>query len=139
MYGYNLRYVVVSSVQTRVVVKYSNSKCFLLSEMYWTDWGLDTIEKAKKDGTERQVLIDTGLVSPRALVLDKARSKMFWADSRNDVIEVANTDGSGRQTFLSDIDWAPGLAIYGTCRVNTKDISQLCVLNITTYLSLDSM
>ena len=41
--------------------------------MFWTDSGLDKIERARLDGSERQVLFDTELVNPRAIAVDPVR------------------------------------------------------------------
>lgn len=44
--------------------------------MFWTDSGLDKIERARLDGSERRVLFDTELVNPRAIAVDPVRG---WA------------------------------------------------------------
>lgn len=41
--------------------------------MYWTDSGLDKIERAELDGSERKVLFHTDLVNPRAITVDPIR------------------------------------------------------------------
>lgn len=41
--------------------------------MFWTDSGLDKIERARLDGSERRVLFDTELVNPRAITVDPVR------------------------------------------------------------------
>lgn len=41
--------------------------------MYWTDSGLDKIERARLDGSERRVLFHTDLVNPRAIAVDPIR------------------------------------------------------------------
>ena len=38
--------------------------------IYWTDSWHDVIEVAKLDGSERKVLISSGLVDPRAIIVD---------------------------------------------------------------------
>ena len=41
--------------------------------MYWTDWGHRAkIEKANYDGSQRQQIINTGIVWPNAIALDNA-------------------------------------------------------------------
>lgn len=42
-------------------------------EIYWTDTGINRIEKAQLDGSSRQTLLDSGLDEPRAIVLYKAK------------------------------------------------------------------
>lgn len=41
--------------------------------IFWTDSQLDRIEVARLDGRQRRILFDTGLVNPRAIVLDPVR------------------------------------------------------------------
>jgi nidogen (entactin) len=41
--------------------------------MYWTDSGLDKIERAQLDGSKRKVLFHTDLVNPRAIAVDPIR------------------------------------------------------------------
>lgn len=41
--------------------------------MYWTDSGLDKIERARLDGSERRALFHTDLVNPRAIAVDPIR------------------------------------------------------------------
>ena len=41
--------------------------------MYWTDSGLDKIERARLDGSERKALFHTDLVNPRAIAVDPIR------------------------------------------------------------------
>ncbi|POI21599.1 hypothetical protein CIB84_014654, partial [Bambusicola thoracicus] len=41
--------------------------------MFWTDSGLDKIERAQLDGSERRVLFDSDLVNPRAITVDPVR------------------------------------------------------------------
>lgn len=41
--------------------------------MYWTDSGLDKIERARLDGSERRALFHTDLVNPRAIAVDTIR------------------------------------------------------------------
>lgn len=41
--------------------------------MFWTDSGLDKIERARLDGSERRVLFDADLVNPRAITVDAIR------------------------------------------------------------------
>lgn len=41
--------------------------------IFWTDSQLDRIEVARLDGRQRRILFDTGLVNPRAIVVDPMR------------------------------------------------------------------
>ncbi len=69
----------------------------LRSYMYWTDWGSPAmIERASMDGSNRQVLHNTGLVWPNGLTIDYADQRIYWADASLDRIEYSNVDGSER-------------------------------------------
>ncbi len=44
---------------------------FFCSKMYWTDEGFGTIERASmEDGSDRQILVDSGLSEPFGLGID---------------------------------------------------------------------
>lgn len=49
--------------------------------MYWTDSGLDKIERARLDGSERKALFHTELVNPRAIAVDPIRGSAGLPDS----------------------------------------------------------
>lgn len=71
--------------------------------MYWTDWGdHPKIEKAALDGSQRIVLISTGLGWPNGLSIDYQERKLYWGDAKTDKIEVSNLDGSDRRELVSD-------------------------------------
>lgn len=45
--------------------------------IFWTDSQLDRIEVARLDGRQRRILFDTGLVNPRAIVVDPVRGSGY--------------------------------------------------------------
>lgn len=45
---------------------------WLARQVYWTDYGTNTIEMARLDGTSRRVLIDQNLDWPLSIALDSA-------------------------------------------------------------------
>ncbi|KAI6068034.1 Nidogen-2 [Aix galericulata] len=104
--------------------------------MFWTDSGLDKIERARLDGSERRVLFDTELVNPRAIAVDPVRgqpalssspcgrvpclinrvnyspSNLYWTDWNREApkIETATVNGANRRVLVSkDIGLPNGL------------------------------
>ena len=53
---------------------------FSCSHIYWAGLGqTPTIERARLDGTERNVFISNGIQTPNGLALDEADKKLYWA------------------------------------------------------------
>lgn len=75
---------------------------FLLSKIYWTDWGnTPRIEYANMDGSNRRVIADTHLFWPNGLTIDYAGHRMYWVDAKHHVIERADLDGRNRKAVIS--------------------------------------
>lgn len=83
--------------------------------MYWTDKGTqgNKIERANLDGSDRVVLVNESLLSPRGLALDLHEGNMYWGDWWLDRIEVANLDGSERRVLVSGVPSLFDLTIQG--------------------------
>uniref|UniRef100_A0A8B9D292 Nidogen 2 n=1 Tax=Anser cygnoides TaxID=8845 RepID=A0A8B9D292_ANSCY len=80
--------------------------------MFWTDSGLDKIERARLDGSERRVLFDTELVNPRAIAVDPVRGNLYWTDWNREApkIETATVNGANRRVLVNkDIGLPNGL------------------------------
>uniref|UniRef100_A0A8C3PBL4 Nidogen 2 n=1 Tax=Chrysemys picta bellii TaxID=8478 RepID=A0A8C3PBL4_CHRPI len=80
--------------------------------MFWTDSGLDKIERARLDGSERRVLFDTDLVNPRAIAVDAIRGNLYWTDWNREApkIETSTVDGANRRILVNkDIGLPNGL------------------------------
>ncbi|XP_051030473.1 nidogen-2 isoform X2 [Phodopus roborovskii] len=80
--------------------------------MYWTDSGLDKIERAGLDGSERKVLFHTDLVNPRAITVDPIRGNLYWTDWNREApkIETSSLDGENRRILINkDIGLPNGL------------------------------
>nr|KAF6501595.1 nidogen 2 [Molossus molossus] len=80
--------------------------------MYWTDSGLDKIERAKLDGSQRKVLFYTDLVNPRAITVDPIRGNLYWTDWNREApkIETSSLDGENRRILVNkDIGLPNGL------------------------------
>lgn len=74
---------------------------------------MNSIEVAELDGSNRKVLICSGLESPRAIALHYAAGLVFWSDwGHNARIERANMDGEQRTTVIADeLIWPNGLSV----------------------------
>uniref|UniRef100_A0A8C4SRN2 Nidogen 2 n=1 Tax=Erpetoichthys calabaricus TaxID=27687 RepID=A0A8C4SRN2_ERPCA len=69
--------------------------------VYWTDVAGRTISKASlQAGSEPEIIINSGLLSPEGLAVDHVRRKMFWVDSGMDKIETARLDGTERRVLF---------------------------------------
>ncbi|NXE29397.1 NID2 protein, partial [Ardeotis kori] len=80
--------------------------------MFWTDSGLDKIERARLDGSERRVLFDTELVNPRAIAVDPVRGNLYWTDWNREApkIETSTVNGANRRVLVNkDIGLPNGL------------------------------
>ncbi|OXB64072.1 hypothetical protein ASZ78_001692, partial [Callipepla squamata] len=80
--------------------------------MFWTDSGLDKIERAQLDGSERRVLFDTDLVNPRAITVDPVRGNLYWTDWNREApkIETSTVNGANRRVLVNkDIGLPNGL------------------------------
>ncbi|XP_045679927.1 nidogen-2 [Phyllostomus hastatus] len=80
--------------------------------MYWTDSGLDKIERAKLDGSERKALFHTDLVNPRAIAVDPIQGNLYWTDWNREApkIEMSSLDGENRRILVNqDIGLPNGL------------------------------
>ncbi|OWK53175.1 Nidogen-2 [Lonchura striata] len=80
--------------------------------MFWTDSGLDRIERARLDGSERRVLFHSELVNPRAIAVDPVRGNLYWTDWNREApkIETSTVNGDNRRVLVhSDIGLPNGL------------------------------
>ncbi|XP_038044557.1 low-density lipoprotein receptor-related protein 4-like [Patiria miniata] len=88
----------------------------LNGDVYWTDWGaVAKIERASRDGTNREVLVDQELGWPNCLALDSQNEVMYWCDALRDRIEMSDMDGGNRITLVEFIEEVHpfSLVIYG--------------------------
>ncbi|XP_028403016.1 uncharacterized protein LOC114525788 [Dendronephthya gigantea] len=81
--------------------------------LFWTNWGfLAKIERINTDGSNRVVLVQSGLLMPNGLTNDG--KYLYWADTLFKRIEMSNLDGSGRITLTTKgINRPYGLGIAG--------------------------
>lgn len=65
--------------------------------MFWTDWGLKTIQSAWLDGKNVKSLINETLAFVNGLAIDYSNDRLFWLDATYDKMETSNLDGSDRK------------------------------------------
>ncbi|CAG4962752.1 unnamed protein product [Colias eurytheme] len=73
--------------------------------IYWTNTNITkpSIERARFDGSERKIIIDTDIHMAVSIAVDQRTSKLYWADDKEGIhyaIETSNLDGSGRRKVL---------------------------------------
>ena len=54
------------------------------------------------DGTREQTIVNTGLIWPNAITIDRSAQILYWADASLDKIESSNVDGTNRRTIIKD-------------------------------------
>ena len=88
---------------TKVIkLNYTHTTCYD-RWLYWSDWGRPAkIERASMDGTQEQTIVNTGLIWPNALTIDRTAQILYWADASLDKIESSNVDGTNRRILLQD-------------------------------------
>lgn len=69
--------------------------------MYWSDWGtFPKIQRANMDGSDRTVLVSSGLVWVNSLALDFQNRLLYWCDAKLDKIERVDLQGNNRLVVL---------------------------------------
>ena len=77
---------------------------------YWADWGVHTIERSSFNGTNRSIIVDSGLGPSLGIALDTENNKMYWAKQGG--IVKSNLDGTEKQVLFEVEDGYPtGLGI----------------------------
>ncbi|KAB7498329.1 Low-density lipoprotein receptor-related protein 4 [Armadillidium nasatum] len=106
-------------------------------QMYWTDYGRQSIEVSELDGAYRRVLFTkldkpraitthypTGRISvfvnqkvawPNGLAIDWSTSELFWTDAKLDHIQAIRLDGRDRRTVVTgkEVNHPYGVAVLG--------------------------
>jgi DNA-binding beta-propeller fold protein YncE len=76
-------------------------------KMYWTDLGIDKIQRVNLDGTNMEDLVTTGLIAPRGIALDVAGGKMYWTDAGSSRIQRATLDGTSVEDLITTYSSGP--------------------------------
>lgn len=66
--------------------------------IFWTDIsGKPRIERARFDGSEREILVKESIRYPSGLAIDYANRRLYWADPKTSSVETITLDGKDRQ------------------------------------------
>ncbi|XP_056013211.1 low-density lipoprotein receptor-related protein 6-like [Ostrea edulis] len=87
--------------------------------MFFSDYGgrHPRIERASLDGSDRVVIVHTGLIRALALSVDTVNNILYWSDYGRHTLEACNYDGSSRRVVkrINDTD-VTGMHYYQTFR-----------------------
>ncbi|RUS81824.1 hypothetical protein EGW08_010416, partial [Elysia chlorotica] len=88
---------------------------WLAGNLYWTDYGLETIEVVSLAAGHRMVLFSENITNPRAIEVDPREGVryLFWSDwGQNPRIERSSLDGTGRTTLVTQkLSWPNALTV----------------------------
>ena len=68
--------------------------------IYWVDSHARTIQRIRRDLTNRTILIDTGILTVEGIAVDWIAGNMYWTDSGQNCIEVSRLNGSHRYVVV---------------------------------------
>ena len=71
--------------------------------LFWSDWGIGTLERSRLDGSERKVLIAHHILEPSGLTIDLLRQRLYWVDYAYKTIESCDYEGMNRLTIAKDL------------------------------------
>ena len=69
--------------------------------IYWTDAGMDKIQRVNLDGSDIKDIVTQGVPGPFGIALDMAGGKMYWVDAGTEKIQRANLDGSDIENIVT--------------------------------------
>ena len=75
--------------------------------IYWVDSHAKTIQRIRRDLTNREVLVNTGIMSVEGVAVDWIAGNMYWTDSGQNSIEVSRLNGSHRYVVVHSDDENP--------------------------------
>ncbi|MGH0120697.1 UNVERIFIED_CONTAM: hypothetical protein FKN15_035083 [Acipenser sinensis] len=81
--------------------------------IYWTDMGLNSISRAKRDQTWKEDIITNGVGRVEGIAVDWITGNIYWTDHSFNLIEVARLNGSFRSVVLYDgLDQPRAIAVH---------------------------
>ncbi|MCG8422072.1 MAG: DUF5050 domain-containing protein [Proteobacteria bacterium] len=72
-------------------------------KLYWTEFAANRIMRADLDGSNVEVVIDSGFDSPSGLALDTANSTLYFITYNSTALYRVNLDGSGLATIVPNV------------------------------------
>ncbi|XP_043066692.1 low-density lipoprotein receptor-related protein 1 isoform X1 [Drosophila bipectinata] len=86
--------------------------------LYWGDNELGSISRVKRDGTQRETILEAiNLAGYKqqdwlgGIAIDWVAGNIYWSDTKRNLIEVARLDGSHRYVVVSNVDKPTALAV----------------------------
>jgi hypothetical protein len=73
--------------------------------MFWTDWGLKTVQRATLNGENIKVLINDSLNFVNGLTIDYKNERIYWVDAAFDKIESSTLEGDDRKEVKVNGMW----------------------------------
>lgn len=79
---------------------------FRFRYIYWTNTNVTkpSIERARFDGSEREVIVNTDIYMPVSIAIDQKMKRLYWADDKEGIhfsIVSSDLEGKDRQTVVS--------------------------------------
>lgn len=74
--------------------------CSDTDQIFWTDVGRSTINRAHLNGSNQETVVISNLVSPAGLAYDWVTKKIYWTDAGTNRIEVSTIDGHRRALLV---------------------------------------
>ncbi|KAL0871733.1 hypothetical protein ABMA27_004239 [Loxostege sticticalis] len=80
--------------------------------IYWTNTNITkpSIERARFDGSEREIIVNTDIYMPVSIAIDQKTKKLYWADDKEGIhfsIESSDLEGKNRETLLKGVHHQP--------------------------------
>ena len=119
------------------------------NEIYWIS--NNSISKMKLNGTNKPVIVSSGMEAPNFLVIDPVSSKLYWTDGSD--IQTSDLDGDNLSTvYTTNIRRPTGITLYqkklywaewskkriATCTTNGSNVQTL-VNNVTQTAAIHIM
>lgn len=80
--------------------------------MYWADWGVEPkIERARLDGSDRTVLLNTSIRAPFGLSLDRPSNCLYWCDQQLKKLAVLNLTSIESRDLVMNVSDCAGVAV----------------------------
>ncbi|XP_055918086.1 low-density lipoprotein receptor-related protein 1 isoform X3 [Eupeodes corollae] len=87
--------------------------------LYWADSEKGIISRIKRDGTQREVILEqldqTGEQNNQdwlgGIAIDWVAGNIYWSDTKRNIIEVARLNGSSRYVVISNVENPSALAV----------------------------
>lgn len=79
---------------------------FCYRYIYWTNTNFTkpTIERARFDGSERKVIVNTDIYMPVGIAIDQKTKRLYWTDDKEGIhfsVESSDLEGKDRTTFMA--------------------------------------